>query len=53
MADFDPPQEDRVLLVEGQDDKHVVLHALLVVSRVVYICPVHFAVTRYLEGRIG
>ena len=26
MADFDPPREDRVLLVEGQDDKHVVLH---------------------------
>ena len=26
MADFDSPREDRVLLVEGADDKHVVLH---------------------------
>ena len=26
MADYEPPREDRVLLVEGQDDKHVVLH---------------------------
>ena len=26
MADFEPPREDRVLLVEGQDDKHVVRH---------------------------
>ena len=26
MADFDSPREDRVLLVEGQDDKHVVRH---------------------------
>ena len=26
MADRDPPPSDRVLLVEGQDDKHVVLH---------------------------
>ena len=26
MADRDRPPADRVLLVEGQDDKHVVLH---------------------------
>ena len=26
MADFEVPQGNRVLLVEGQDDKHVVLH---------------------------
>ena len=26
MADFEAPQGNRVLLVEGQDDKHVVLH---------------------------
>ena len=32
MADFDPPREDRVLLVEGQDDKHVVLHPWFPVS---------------------
>ena len=26
MADLETPREDRVLLVEGQDDKHVVWH---------------------------